>query len=630
MTRARRSPARRPLRAGAAALAALALAVAAASLAPLSASASATASMSGVVTAADTGAPIADLAVTLELPGGTEVASTSTDAAGAYTFTDLQAASYIAQFSDDYGTGHLGTTSSPLTVNDGQSITGVNVALALGGSITGTVSLSTGPLTQPATVALVGQGSVVNSPGDLFGIPTAADGTFTLTGLKSGNYTLYFAGPNGANVAPQYYGGVESPADATYFAVTAGQTVTGKDAVLEPGSSISGTVTGPDGSPLAFAPVGALSPTDGVIASTSTASDGSYTLSGLAAGSTTLQFYPPFADDLLPQWWSGASTEAGAQYFDVPAATQLTGYDASLATGSSISGTIKDDSGNPIPYATANALKAGEVYPVSGFADASGNYTIPGLTAGDYTVSFDASGAGDAAGWWNGATTPSAATVIHVGDQQQVTGIDAALGAGATISGTISGLTAGGTSFPAANATITVARTDGSQASQVYADQTGAYTVAGLPAGSYRVYVEPQGDTTDFTPQWYLNAGSLATARPVTVTAGQTLDGIDVTLAAAVTLPALTAATPKISGTARVGHTLTAKPGRWRPHGVTFSYQWLRAGTPIAGATGAHYRVVDADAGSPLTVSVTGSKSGYASATVVSAPTAEVIGRNGK
>lgn len=624
----RRSPVRRPVRAAAAALAALALAVAAATLAPLSASASATASISGVVTAADTGAPLADLAVTLMLPGGTQVSTTSTDSSGAYTFTDLQASKYVEQFSDDYSTGHLGTTTSAFTVNDGQTVTGVDIALALGGSITGTVSLSTGPLTQPATVALVGQGAAVNGPGDLFGIGTAADGTFTVTGVKPGTYTLYFEGPNGANIAPQYWSGASSPATASYFTVTGGQTTTGIDAVLQPGSSISGTVTASGtGAPVSFAFVEALNTNGSGVAYASTASDGTYTLSGLASGSVTLQILPPYNANLLTQWWSGASSQSDAQYFDVPAGGALTGYDAQLQVGATISGTIRDDAGNPIPFASAYALKAGNVFSVSGFADSSGNYTIPALTSGDYTVSFDASGAGSyAAGWWDGATTPSAATVIHVGDEQQVTGIDATLGAGAAISGTVSGVTADGASFPAANATITVVRPDGSQANQTYANGDGTYTVGNLPAGTYLLQIDPQGDTTDFTSQWYLNGTSLATATPITVTAGQTLSGTDITLPAAVTLPKLTTSTPTISGSPRVGNTLTAKPGKWGPKPVSFSYQWLRFGVPIAGATKDHYRVVQADAGTTLTVSVTGSKKGYATATVTSAPSAVVTG----
>ena len=48
----------------------------------------------------------------------------------------------------------------------------------------------------------------------------------------------------------------------------------------------------------------------------------------------------------------------------------------------------------------------------------------------------------------------------------------------------------------------------------------------------------------------------------------------------------MTAATPTITGTAKVGHTLTASPGSWSPAGVAFSYQWHADGAAIAGQTG--------------------------------------------
>ena len=627
----RRPFSRRPLRIGAAAALAFVLTIASATLGALPANASSTASISGVVTGSDSpGVGLANVQVQLNLAGGTQVDSTSTDSTGAYSFTGLQAATYRVQFSDDYTTGHLGTTSSPLTVSDGQTASGVNASLVLGGIITGTVSLASGPLTQPVSVALIKQGATVTGIGDLFAIGTAADGSFTFTGISAGSYTLAFMGnyfgQPADDVAPQFWSGATTLADASYFTVTPGQTVTDRNAVLQQGSSVSGTVTAA-GSPVSFGFVQAVEQNGWIVANGSTASDGTYTLHGLPAGPLTLEFLPSFAGNFLPQWWSGASTAADATYFDVPAATALTGYDVQLASGASISGTIEDADGNPIPFSSVYALKAGNVYGVSGFVDGSGTYTIGGLSAGDYTVQFDGSGGSSyATSWWNGASTQATATLIHVADQQQVTGIDTHLGQGATISGTVSGLASDGNTFAAANATITAYRPDGSQASQVYADQSGSYSVSNLPAGTYDLYIEPQGDTTDFAPQWYLDAASQAIATPLTVTAGQTLGGTDVTLAAAVSLPHLTTATATISGAARVGNTLTAKPGAWKPKHVTFAYQWLRSGVPIAGATHAQYHLVQADAGSTLTVSVTGSKTGYASATVASAPTSLVTG----
>ncbi|MEN0072532.1 MAG: glycoside hydrolase family 95-like protein, partial [Propionicimonas sp.] len=71
--------------------------------------------------------------------------------------------------------------------------------------------------------------------------------------------------------------------------------------------------------------------------------------------------------------------------------------------------------------------------------------------------------------------------------------------------------------------------------------------------------------------------------------------------------------TPTISGTAKVGKTLTAKAGSWAPSKVTLKYQWLRDGAPIAKATKSTYKLAKADAGRKVSVRVTGSKSGYAS-----------------
>ncbi|GAA2175499.1 hypothetical protein GCM10009784_18100 [Arthrobacter parietis] len=94
--------------------------------------------------------------------------------------------------------------------------------------------------------------------------------------------------------------------------------------------------------------------------------------------------------------------------------------------------------------------------------------------------------------------------------------------------------------------------------------------------------------------------------------------------AAEPTLPAIPLApAPTITGTAKVGQRLTANPGSWST-GTALTYQWYRAGTPIRGATAKTYTVLKADRHSALTVAVTGSKAGYASATRVSAPTARV------
>lgn len=89
----------------------------------------------------------------------------------------------------------------------------------------------------------------------------------------------------------------------------------------------------------------------------------------------------------------------------------------------------------------------------------------------------------------------------------------------------------------------------------------------------------------------------------------------------AVTQGVLTSATPTLSGTPTVGTAVTAVPGAWGPAPVTYSYQWLRGGSAISGATGASYTPVASDAGTALSVTVTGTKSGYVTKSATSAST---------
>lgn len=85
----------------------------------------------------------------------------------------------------------------------------------------------------------------------------------------------------------------------------------------------------------------------------------------------------------------------------------------------------------------------------------------------------------------------------------------------------------------------------------------------------------------------------------------------------------VTAGSVTVTGTPRVGQTLTAASADWED-GVSLAHQWLRGGTPIAAATGASYTAVAADLGARLSVRVTGSQAGRASSATTSAATEPV------
>ncbi len=81
---------------------------------------------------------------------------------------------------------------------------------------------------------------------------------------------------------------------------------------------------------------------------------------------------------------------------------------------------------------------------------------------------------------------------------------------------------------------------------------------------------------------------------------------------------------PAISGTPKVGTTLTASPGTWNPAGATLAYQWLADGVAISGATTPTFDPKTAQTGKAVTVRVTASSLGYPTTSATSAPTAPV------
>ncbi|MHA7240008.1 hypothetical protein [Arthrobacter sp. TMS1-12-1] len=88
---------------------------------------------------------------------------------------------------------------------------------------------------------------------------------------------------------------------------------------------------------------------------------------------------------------------------------------------------------------------------------------------------------------------------------------------------------------------------------------------------------------------------------------------------------------PAITGTVRVGSTLTASNGSW-PSGTSVAYQWYRGTAAITGATAKTYKPVAADLGKNLRVRVAGSHpayfptSAYSAFTSATAPGAIALG----
>ena len=141
--------------------------------------------------------------------------------------------------------------------------------------------------------------------------------------------------------------------------------------------------------------------------------------------------------------------------------------------------------------------------------------------------------------------------------------------------------------------------------------------------------------TPTLTYQWYRNGAAISKATKSTykltasdrgkqitvrVTAKKSGYGTHSNYSAAKTIyrEFSKAPLPTISGTAKAGSTLSARPGTWSPTPTSFAYQWYRNGAKISGATAATYKLTASDKGKKITVTVKAKKSGYYSLTKAS------------
>jgi hypothetical protein len=135
------------------------------------------------------------------------------------------------------------------------------------------------------------------------------------------------------------------------------------------------------------------------------------------------------------------------------------------------------------------------------------------------------------------------------------------------------------------------------------------YTLAGLPDGSYWLRFVYSGD----------GFGRRSVPLRVKGGSGQTLQ-VDTTLPDAVFRAQYK---PRISGTKRVGSTLTATVTPWLAGSypttrATMSLQWLRNGVAVPGATATTYRLTSADRGQKISVRATARRYGYATGSTTS------------
>jgi hypothetical protein len=244
-------------------------------------------------------------------------------------------------------------------------------------------------------------------------------------------------------------------------------------------------------------------------------------------------------------------------------------------------------------------------------------YDVEGIKPGDYKVR----GGGDARAtvgltWLGGRTFASATTVTMAPGEHKELAVP-----GQPDAGTVVGTVVGGRDVPMPSISVLAyAADDPDVIIASAASSYGRWMLESLPARPYKLrLVDP---TARYGSTWF-GGSSFATATAVTPRLADTMQLADVTLT-----PRFGAlAPPVVSGGGYVGDVLTATPGFWTSRGVAVTYQWLRDGTPVAGADSPTYRLTGADLRHRLSMRVEARTAGGDRATTTSHPTYSVTTR---
>ncbi len=428
-------------------------------------------------------------------------------------------------------------------VGAGDTASGVDAALDAYAHITGHVTdEDTGePLPGAGVVAYLSDGSSWNYIDET---ETDVYGEYSFDEFSPGMYTVGFRSPN-ALYMWQFYDGKTSQSEADAIELESGETASGIDGTVATGAHISGRVTDAatgDGVDQAWVEVYTSDGSEWYwFASEATGTDGGYDVKGLPAGTYVVAVYYERWDGQSSghyigavRYYDGADSIVSADPVAVAGGEIKSGIDFALDLWPSrVSGTVTDAAtGEPLPGIAVDILPEDSYYGAHGYTDIYGRYQLFVLP-GTYTVEFRDYEGSYQQQYYNGRMTKGSADPLTVVEGEDLAGIDAALFAGASITGKITDAATGAPLYSAEAAAYRDAGYGWEIAAYGWMEPPwwifgGSYSINDLAPGDYIVGF----DTYDGShlAEYYDAKTNQGSADVIALGSGWTASGIDADL----------------------------------------------------------------------------------------------------
>jgi len=480
------------------------------------------------------GAPVflANIQVDSVTDGTSIVRSAWTDVSGNYRVQGLWTGSYKVFFlpSTDanlapewYNDKETFGTADAVAVVQEHTTPGINAQLDPGGTVSGRATAPGG-----AGVPNVNVRVYDLSQTEVRSRLTEADGTYSIVGLRTGAYHVYFDTLPAANFISEWYNDRATPAAADLVTIAAGAETANINAQLALGGMISGRVTDPSSAGIAGVDVQVYDPSQVLVRSQATGADGTYAVQGLPTGVYRVYFSTSAAGNYFAEWYSDKASFAAADAVPVTAGETTSGVDAQLARGGTITGFVRNAQGEGVRNIWVRIRDLADAPIRNVQTNSAGQYFALGLATGSYKVLFDPSPLDNFfPQYYNGKATFASADVVPVTIGQTTSGISASLVGGGILGGRVTNES--GAAISSVKAVLY--DLSGTKLAEALTDLNGYYSHQKLASGSYKIEFDASAAGNYFS-EFYNDKATLADADAVPVTAGEMTANIDAQLAA--------------------------------------------------------------------------------------------------